>query len=520
MTEEECSYHLCENDTSQACRFCQSGFCDEHADPKKPGSPPEDDTSLEARKRREKNRQHKGHPCPRYYDYLQIKKKEEKRTYRNSLNKLLSLPAGYFGEQQKEDTEPTVIKKLSPEPWYYNPKLLTTTILLLIALIGAVILYHNAPKLQSQIQPYLAENKNTSTAPLKSYVDNVEKYDGEQIEFTAYLQHAIKGRNKLHQYFVRMNNETIRLSGLNSSEEEIIPYNGTTQLQYHINGTMHDTYRGLTLRVNHIREASVNSDNRSLIQSYLSKMWSWINTSTESVEEYGEDFVSSCPSGEKKIQGECKKVPQCKDGTLSGECGVHEPYYCKNGTLVKRASKCGCPFAYVAKDNECVSKRKVEAKEAFSLVNKLRKKHDKKTIAWDSRAHKLSVSRSKDMFKRGYFDHVTPEGTCVKDMKSEYNFSQFEILAENIGGMTHRSDGTPIASTTPKEAVRSWMESRGHRYNLMYTHHKSGAIGCYKYICTFLGVHKKAQGFGSGPCTTGEEGKRYWRNAPPQPGEV
>jgi len=78
------------------------------------------------------------------------------------------------------------------------------------------------------------------------------------------------------------------------------------------------------------------------------------------------------------------------------------------------------------------------------------------------------------MSERGYFDHITPEGTCAKDMKSEYGFKSGEILAENCGGMTHYADGNPIHGTSVDEAVDVWMGSRGHRYNLLYEKHTKG----------------------------------------------
>lgn len=164
--------------------------------------------------------------------------------------------------------------------------------------------------------------------------------------------------------------------------------------------------------------------------------------------------------------------------------------------------------------------RKEDCQDAFNYVNELREKYGKKQIAWNENAYKLAVDRAKDMFKRGYFDHVTPEGTCVKDMKKEYGFKSSEIIAENLGGMTYYSDGNPVSYTDCKEPVDSWIDSRGHRYNLLYSDHKSGAIGCYKFICVFLGVHNDPYGLGVGPCTTGDEGLAYWESIGKQAGEV
>jgi len=164
--------------------------------------------------------------------------------------------------------------------------------------------------------------------------------------------------------------------------------------------------------------------------------------------------------------------------------------------------------------------RKEECKAAFNYLNKLRKEKGRKELKWDDRAYKLAVARSKDMAKRNYFDHVTPEETCAKDIKSGYGFKFWEIVAENCGGMTHHSDGNPIPGTSVKEAVDHWMKSRGHRYNLLYADHVSGAIGCYKSICVFYGVHHNIFGLGSGPCTTGKKGLAFWKSIGKQPDEI
>ncbi len=44
---------------------------------------------------------------------------------------------------------------------------------------------------------------------------------------------------------------------------------------------------------------------------------------------------------------------ECSDGTLVGECSLNKPYFCLEGSLVERASVCGCPDGYSVKGEEC-----------------------------------------------------------------------------------------------------------------------------------------------------------------------
>ena len=131
----------------------------------------------------------------------------------------------------------------------------------------------------------------------------------------------------------------------------------------------------------------------------------------------------------------------------------------------------------------------------------------------------LAVDRSKDMYERNYFDHVTPEGTCAESMKLDYGFSNDEIIPENVGGMSYYSKG--VVAGDCDEALEGWLDSRGHRYNLFYDLHESGAIGCYNEICVFFGVHNNFYGLGGGGmCYSASEGQAYWDGASSQPGEV
>ena len=163
--------------------------------------------------------------------------------------------------------------------------------------------------------------------------------------------------------------------------------------------------------------------------------------------------------------------------------------------------------------------RKEESKKAFGYVNQVRKQYNRRPMEWDDNLYDLAVSISKDMVKRNYFDHVTPEGKCIKDFKADYGFSDYNV-AENIGGMTHYENGDPVSDTSVTEAVDKWLNSRGHRYNLLYPSHTKGAIGCYKAICVFLGANQEYYGLGFGPCTTGDEGTDYWNSVGKQPGEI
>ncbi|MCK4327989.1 MAG: CAP domain-containing protein [Candidatus Diapherotrites archaeon] len=227
--------------------------------------------------------------------------------------------------------------------------------------------------------------------------------------------------------------------------------------------------------------------------------------------------MCGCPSDYEVVGDFCEKIEKCVDGTREGFCSKTKPYLCSGGELSPKASVCGCPLGEIGYGDLCVPQSEASVREAFDHINSLRAEYGRNEILWDSRASDLALDRSRDMFVRGYTDHVTPEGECAKTMKSDYGLSSKEIVAENILRIWYAS-GLPAPTLDPMFAVDEWMTSRAHRYNLLYEFHERGGLGCYKNYCVFLGVHTKKGGFGDGPCSAWNE--TYWETAPPLPGEA
>jgi len=47
-------------------------------------------------------------------------------------------------------------------------------------------------------------------------------------------------------------------------------------------------------------------------------------------------------------------IKKCDDGTPYGSCSPTRPLFCDNGSLVKKASLCGCPKKYIPKGDGCI----------------------------------------------------------------------------------------------------------------------------------------------------------------------
>ena len=111
--------------------------------------------------------------------------------------------------------------------------------------------------------------------------------------------------------------------------------------------------------------------------------------------------------------------------------------------------------------------------EVIRLVNEIRKENGLKTLTYDWELARVARYKSQDMKDNKYFSHTSPVyGTPFQMIK---NF-----------GISYRSAGENIAKgySTPQAVVNGWMNSSGHRANILnanYTHIGVGYVASGNY---------------------------------------
>ena len=111
--------------------------------------------------------------------------------------------------------------------------------------------------------------------------------------------------------------------------------------------------------------------------------------------------------------------------------------------------------------------------EVIRLVNEIRAENGLKTLTYDWELSRVARYKSQDMKDNKYFSHTSPVyGTPFQMIK---NF-----------GISYRSAGENIAKgySTPQAVVNSWMNSSGHRANILnanYTHIGVGYVAGGNY---------------------------------------
>ena len=94
--------------------------------------------------------------------------------------------------------------------------------------------------------------------------------------------------------------------------------------------------------------------------------------------------------------------------------------------------------------------------EVVRLVNAERARYGLNALQEDASLSRIARLKSQDMHDRGYFDHNSPTyGTPFQMLKSF--------------GVSYRTAGENIAMgyATPEAVVRAWMNSPGHRANIL-----------------------------------------------------
>ena len=110
-------------------------------------------------------------------------------------------------------------------------------------------------------------------------------------------------------------------------------------------------------------------------------------------------------------------------------------------------------------------------------INVERTRNGGDSLRWDRELAAVARAHSDDMTQRGYFSHDTPEGLGPSDRIDRAGYSCWKGthygIAENIAIETTLGD----PDRTAAEAVRGWVNSPGHRTNLLGRQYDRTGVG-------------------------------------------
>ena len=126
-----------------------------------------------------------------------------------------------------------------------------------------------------------------------------------------------------------------------------------------------------------------------------------------------------------------------------------------------------------------VDVRRVAA-AVFAGTNGARRRHGCRPVAWHLELTNVATRHSEAMVRRNFFDHVDPDGRGPGDRFAATHPEVVAAVGENLARVPIGPD-----QRLAEDLVERWMESPGHRANLLrpaFTHLGVGIVAAFPYV--------------------------------------
>lgn len=128
-------------------------------------------------------------------------------------------------------------------------------------------------------------------------------------------------------------------------------------------------------------------------------------------------------------------------------------------------------------ENETAEWQDGQARQVLDMTNEIRERHGLTALTWHEETAETAYLHSRDMHDEGFFSHTSPQTGTLSDRLENGNI-QYTLAGENIAAYY----------TDAASAVEGWMNSEGHRVNMLndeFTHLGAGVFQTY-YTQNFL----------------------------------
>ena len=166
----------------------------------------------------------------------------------------------------------------------------------------------------------------------------------------------------------------------------------------------------------------------------------------------------------------------CYSYSLKQNCKIYFDKFCQNNTTGTNNSSSdnssnnstnGSVSKPEGNENNSNISVSAYAQEVLKLVNEKRSANGLSPLSFDTKVQKAADTRAEEIKKS--FSHTRPDGKSFSTALSDVG-AVFSGAGENIA----------IGQKTPAEVVSAWMNSSGHRANILNSKYKYIGIGCVK----------------------------------------
>ncbi len=103
--------------------------------------------------------------------------------------------------------------------------------------------------------------------------------------------------------------------------------------------------------------------------------------------------------------------------------------------------------------------------QVFELTNQIRRKSRLSLLRWNHQLIAVAQNHSRDMAKNGRMSHTGSDN------------SKLRLRAERTGYRGYLGENVAWGQRTPEEVINSWMNSSGHRSNILNPNYKEIGVG-------------------------------------------
>ncbi|MGE6260337.1 CAP domain-containing protein [Heyndrickxia sporothermodurans] len=163
-----------------------------------------------------------------------------------------------------------------------------------------------------------------------------------------------------------------------------------------------------------------------------------------------------------KYHIDCNNVNKVPENSQQTKPSEKKPAVNQNKPTTNQSSKPASTKPTNNENQQATNSLNAFEKQVVDLTNKERAKNGLPALKIDTELSKVARIKSNDMATKKYFDHNSPTYGSPFDMMKKF-------------GISYRSAGENIAmgQRSPEEVVKAWMNSEGHRANILnknYTH--------------------------------------------------
>ena len=211
---------------------------------------------------------------------------------------------------------------------------------------------------------------------------------------------------------------------------------------------------------------SGSCDINSLLKNYSSCF--------DLLKNYGINIPNSGCSGNQNSNTQKPSDNNCTGGNCVQTPSKPGSSNCPGGNCDQTTSKPGnnncpdgnCDQTTSKPDTSVDSSVSDYEKEVVELINEIRKEYGLSELKINTELCAVARAKSQDMKDNNYFSHTSPTYGSPFDMMKTFGIS-YRTAGENIA----------MGYSTPKAVVNAWMNSEGHRANILNGSYKEIGMG-------------------------------------------